>query len=83
MNKKIIISPTYKIAKYWCREMRLGKHEVMIITPDTHDGYRGIKPEDVYAYLFEEPFDFPERTAPYFERFCQEIERYLESKGGI
>jgi len=83
VKKKIIISPSYKIAHYWCCEMMLGKHEVMVITPDSPSGYRGINAEDVYAYLFEEPFDFPENTHPDFERFCREVEQYIHNKNPI
>ena len=81
--KKIIISPSYKIADYWCREMRIEKHEVKVITPDSPNGYRGINAENVYAYLFEETFDFPENTHPDFEKFCREVEQYTHNKNPI
>lgn len=80
MKRKIIISPNHNIAEYWCRQMGLSRDQIKVITPHTRGGYRGIEPEDVYAYLYEETFDFPEDVDPNFKDFCEEVELYLEYK---
>ncbi|URC15291.1 hypothetical protein GD1_167 [Paraglaciecola Antarctic GD virus 1] len=78
--KKIIISPSHRHAEWWIASMGLKRSTVTIITPTTHGGVDGLCRDDIYAFLFEEGFDYPERNHHRFEDFRIQVERRLQYK---
>jgi len=77
---KVLVAPTIKIGHYWAKSMRIlpkigsFPEDIKILTPDM--SFFGIT--EVYAYIYEEPFDFPETKHPEFTAYCEAIEAYLE-----
>jgi hypothetical protein len=76
-NKKIIIAPSNRIADFWIRSMGLRVRDVVVLTPYSLRSFRGLLKEDVYAFIYEETFDYPERNHPKFTSFCEAVENYL------